>query len=178
MRRLTGFLVLVLSLMLATGASAKEITAAKVCGVEGCHATKDRAMLEAFMEGGPSTLPPNPSPWYRVRVSMDEGSEGHWFSMVVVPSASMIRGSDDSGGYMSWVRITPEALRVYRKLARGLTPFPAAKLTGLEPKAPKAQVDEVIRPPRDDGDSSPLPWIGGGIALLAAGGVVLVRRRR
>jgi LPXTG-motif cell wall-anchored protein len=29
----------------------------------------------------------------------------------------------------------------------------------------------------DDGDS-PLPWIGGGIALLAGGGLVLVRRRR
>jgi MYXO-CTERM domain-containing protein len=181
MRRLTVGLALVLSLAFAADAAAKEVVAAKVCGPSACRETRNQQLLEAFMEGGPSTLPPNPAPWYRVKTRMDEGDTGVWISSVVVPSASMIRGDDNAGGYMSWVRISPSALSVYRKLAQGLAPFPARELRGLEP--PPAKVDEVVLPPHpqeaaatDDG-ASPLPWIGGGIALVAAG-LVVVRRRR
>jgi LPXTG-motif cell wall-anchored protein len=184
MRRLTGFLVLVLSLMVATDAAAKEMVGAKVCGPSDCRRTENRHVLEAIMEGGPSTLPPNKAPWYRVLSKIDEGDQGFWVRSVVVPSASMIRGDDNAGGYMSWVRISPATLRVYRKLTQGIAPFPARKLRGLEP--PPAKVDEVVLPPhphsiaaaKDDDGTSPLPWVGGGIALLAAGGLVLVRRRR
>lgn len=171
-----------LSLVLAADAAAKEVVVAKVCGPTRCRETRDHQVLEAVMEGGPSTLPPNPAPWYRVLGKMDEGDTAVWVRSVVVPSASMIRGDDNAGGYMSWVRIAPDVVRVYRDLARGIEPFPARKLRGLEP--PPAKVDEVVLPPHartaaaeDDGDS-PLPWIGGGIALLAGGGLVLVRRRR
>jgi MYXO-CTERM domain-containing protein len=185
MRRLTVGLAWVLSLVVAADAAAKEVVAAKICGPSDCRETRNHRMLEAFMEGGPSTLPPNPAPWYRVETRIDEGDSGFQASSVVVPSASMIRGDDNIGGYMSWVRISPATVRVYRKLTRGIAPFPARKLRGLEP--PPAKVDEVVLPPhpnrqpaavaKDDG-GSPLPWIGGGIALLAAGGLVLVRRRR
>jgi len=173
----------VLSLVFAADAAAKEVVVAKVCGPTQCRETRDHHALEAIMEGGPSTPPPNPAPWYRVLGKMDEGDTGVWVRSVVVPSASMIRGDDNAGGYMSWVRIAPDVVSVYRELARGIKPFPARKLRGLEP--PPAKVDEVVLPPHvrtaaaaeDDGDS-PLPWIGGGIALLAGGGLVLVRRRR
>jgi MYXO-CTERM domain-containing protein len=180
MRRLTVGLALALSLVVAADAAAKEVVAAKVCGPADCRETRNHRILEAFMEGGPSTLPPNPAPWYRVKTRMDEGDTGVWMTSVVVPSASMIRGDDNAGGYMSWVRISPSALRVYRKLAHGLAPFPARKLRGLEP--PPAKVDEVVLPPHrqtaaaEDDGASPLPWIGGGIALLAVG-LVVVRRR-
>jgi LPXTG-motif cell wall-anchored protein len=182
MRRLTVGLALVLSLVFAADAAAKEVVVAKVCGPTQCRETRDHRVLAAIMEGGPSTLPPNPAPWYRVLGRMDEGGSGFWVKSVVVPSASMIRGDDNAGGYMSWARIAPDVVSVYRELARGIKPFPARKLRGLEP--PPAKVDEVVLPPHaptaaaQKNGGSPLPWIGGGIALLAGGGLVLVRRRR
>jgi MYXO-CTERM domain-containing protein len=182
MRRLTVGLALMLSLAVAADAAAKEVVAAKICGPSDCRETRNHQVLEAFMEGGPSTLPPNPAPWYRIEAKIDEGDSDFQVNSVVVPRASMIRGDDNAGGYMSWVRISPDAVRVYRKLAQGIAPFPARKLRGLEP--PPAKVDEVVLPPHrqtatvEDDGASPLPWIGGGIALLAAGGLVLVRRRR
>jgi MYXO-CTERM domain-containing protein len=180
MRRLTVGIALALSLIVAADAAAKEVVAAKICGPSDCRETRNRQLLEAFMEGGPSTLPPNPAPWYRVETRIDEGESGFQASSVVVPSASMIRGDDNAGGYMSWVRITPATVRVYRELARGIEPFPASKLTGLEP-AP-AKVDEVVLPPHhvaaaEDDGASPLPWIGGAAAAVLALGLVVVRRR-
>ena len=179
MRRLTVGIALVLSLALAADAAGKEVVAAKVCGPSDCRETHNRHMLEAIMEGGPSTLPPNPAPWYRVRSKIAEGDQGAWVSSVVVPSASMIRGDDNSGGYMSWVRISPDTLRIYRKLTQGIAPFPASKLRGLEPRP--AQVDEVVLPTASDedgGGGTAWPWVGGGIVLVGGAGLVLVRRRR
>jgi MYXO-CTERM domain-containing protein len=175
MTRLTVGLALLLSLVVAANAAAKEVVVAKVCGPTQCRETRDHRFLEAVMQGGPSTLPPNPAPWYRVLGKMDEGDTSVWVKSVVVPSASMIRGDDNAGGYMSWVRITPELVRMYRELATGIEPFPADELRGLDPRP--AQVDEVVLPPHEPEGASPLPWIGGGVALLAAGGLVLVRRR-
>jgi len=66
----------------------------------------------------------------------------------------------------------------YRALVDQIAPFPAAKLRGTG--APKARVDEVVLPPHEPaasgGGASPLPWVGGALAL--AGGLVLLLRRR
>jgi MYXO-CTERM domain-containing protein len=178
MRRLTICIALVLSLAFASDAVAKEVVAAKVCGPSDCVKTRDRDTLTVFMQGGAPTDPPSgKTGWYAVRVIVDEGGEHHAFPMVVVPSAGLLRGGDDAGGY-SWVRLTPDATRRYRKLTRGIAPYPAGKLRGTGP--PKVRVDEVVlgpRQPATSGGASPLPWIGGGVALLAAVLFLLLRRR-
>ena len=72
---------------------------------------------------------------------------------------------------------TPRGKLEYRRATRGLAPFGAATLRGVG--APKVRVDEVVPPaeePHQDGGSSPLPWIAGGVVLLALAGL-LIRRR-
>jgi hypothetical protein len=181
MRRLTLFLVLILSLAFASDAVAKRVVSAKVCGPADCRETHDRAALAAFEEGGPPTSPPKgKADWYSVRVLIDvEQERPESFSMVVVPDERLIRGDDGEGGY-SWAHISPAAVRVYRDLTEGIEPFPARELSGTGP--PKVRVDEVVLPPREPaasgGGASPLPWIGGALAVLAAGVALLLWRRR
>jgi hypothetical protein len=182
MRRLTPFLVLIISLAFASDAVAKRVVSAKVCGPSECRETHDRSELAAFEEGGPPTTPPKAkSGWYTVRVRIAvEGERHESFRMVVVPRAHLIRGGDGEGGY-SWAHISPSAVKVYERLTRGIDSYAAAKLAGTGP--PKVRVDEVVLPPREpaaasDGGSSPLPWIGGALALLVAAGLILVLRRR
>jgi hypothetical protein len=171
-------MVLALSLVPAGAAAAKEPVKAKVCGPSDCHTVKDRDALMALIEGGPPTDPPDRgAPWYTVRttIEMDEGQRDSFMS-AIVPSAGLIRGSDASEGYV-WMPATPRGERLYRRVTRGLAPFGAATLKGVG--APKVRVDEVVLPseqPHQDGGSSPLPWIAGGVVLLALVGV-LIRRR-
>jgi hypothetical protein len=181
MRRLTLFLVLILSLAFASDAVAKRVVSAKVCGPSECRETHDRGALAAFEEGGPPTSPPKAkSGWYTVRVRIAvEGERDHSFPMVVVPRAHLIRGDDGEGGY-SWAEISPSAVKVYDRLTRGIAPYAAAKLAGTGP--PKVRVDEVVLPPREpqasDGGASPVPWIVAGLAVLATGIALLLWRRR
>jgi hypothetical protein len=171
-------MVLALSLAPAGAAAAKEPVKAKVCGKSDCHTVKDRDALMALTEGGPPTDPPDRgAPWYSVRttIEIDRGRRDS-FSTAIVPSAGLMRGSDASEGYV-WMPATPRAKLVYRRVTRGLAPFPADSLKGVGP--PKVRVDEVVLPTEQahhDGGSSPLPWIAGGVALLALVGL-LIRRR-
>jgi len=178
MRRLTIWIALVLSLAFASDAVAKEVVAAKVCGPSECVKTRDRDTLAVFMDGGAPTDPPSAkSGWYAVRVTIAEGDSHDTFPMVVMPSAGLLRGGDGAEGY-TWVRLTPSSKREYRDLTRGIAPYPAGKLRGTGP--PKVRVDEVVLGPQQpaaSGGASPLPWIGAGVALLAAV-LFLVRRRR
>jgi hypothetical protein len=180
MRRLTICLGLVLSLALASDAAAKEVVAAKVCGPEDCRETHDRNTLTVFTEGGAPTDPPSHgSAWYSVRVTIEvEDGNRDSFPMAVLPGAGLMRGGDATEGY-TWFHLTPAGMRRYRALTHQLAPFPAAKLRGVGP--PKVRVDEVVlgpqQPAASGGGASPLPWIGGGVALLAAGLALLLRRR-
>jgi hypothetical protein len=179
MRRLTICIALVLSLAFASDAVAKEVTSAKVCGPAQCRETRDRADLTLFENGGGPTDPPaGKSPWYSVRMTMKiEGASDEHFTQVFVPRAGLLRGGDATEGYV-WMALAPTYARRYRELTRGIAPYPAAKLAGTGP--PKVRVDEVVLGPHQpaaSGGASPLPWIGGGVALLAAGLFLLLRRR-
>ena len=171
---------LVLSLAFASDASAKKVVAAKVCGPDECAETHDRNTLTVFTEGGAPTDPPaQGSPWYSVRVTVEvEDGQRDTFPMAVLPRAGLMRGGDGAGGF-SWFHLTPASARRYLALVDQIAPFPAGKLRGTGP--PKVRVDEVVRPPHEPtasgGGASPLPWVGGGLALLA-GGLGLVLRRR
>jgi hypothetical protein len=181
MRRLSICIALVLSLAFASDAAAKKLVAAKVCGPSECAETHDRSSLTAFANGSAPTDPPSHgSPWYSVRVTI-EGEDGRHdsFPMAILPRAGLGRGGDGAGGY-SWFHLTPDSQRRYDALARQIAPYPAAKLRGLGP--PKVRVDEVVRPPREPaasegGGASTVAWLGGGLAALAAGLALFLRRR-
>ena len=178
MRRLTICIVLTLSLVPAGAAAAKKPVAAKVCGPSDCRTVKDREALMALTEGGPPTDPPDrASGWYSVRmtIEIDHGRRDS-FPLVIVPGAGLMRGGDAGQGY-AWMPVAPTAVREYRRVTRGLAPFPAGALKGVGP--PRVRVDEVVLPRAEaepDGGSSPLPWIAGGVVLLALAGA-LIRRR-
>jgi len=179
MGRLTACLALVLALALASQASAKEIRSAKVCGKSDCRTVKDHKALVALSGGGPPADPPDHAVgWYRARLVVDTGG-GHRdaFSLVVAPAAGMVRSTDEME-QAAWLPVSKDAVREYRAMTRGLEPFPAERLGGLEPRRPpKVRVDEVVLPP-DDGGSSGTPiwaWIAGGAALVGALGVLILR---
>jgi hypothetical protein len=171
-------MVLALSLVPAGAAAAKEPVKAKVCGASECRTVKDRDALMAITEGGPPTDPPkHGAEWYSVLMTIQIGDdEFDHFRSAIVPSLGLLRGSDPSEGFV-FMPATDRAAREYRRVTHGLAPFPADTLKGVG--TPKVRVDEVVLPteqPHEDGGSSPLPWIAGGVALLALGGV-LIRRR-
>jgi hypothetical protein len=169
-------MILALMLIPAGAALAKEPVKAKVCGPSDCRTVKDRQTLMALTEGGPPSDPPkHGAAWYRVRttIALGEGQRDH-FSTAIVPSAGLMRGSDASQGYV-WMPATAAAMRAYREVTRGLAPYPARTLKGVG--VPKVRVDEVVLPPHeaqpDGGGSSPLPWIAGGVVLVALAGALI-----
>src|SRR3954466_5613099 len=58
-RRLIPLLVALAALVVAPAAAAKEITSVKACGDSGCVTTRDPAILQGLMNGGPPTVPPD-----------------------------------------------------------------------------------------------------------------------
>ena len=157
MRRLPLYLALVLSLALTADAAAKEVVSAKVCGVSGCEEVTDRDSLLALQEGGPPTSPPGKSSaFYRARLAViGDHDEIFRFSIELVPDLGLIKGEDGT-----WMAVSTAAVTEFRRMTRGLDPFPAARLGGVA-----APTKEASAPVSDD---APVwPWIAGGLVLLA-----------
>lgn len=180
MRRfLLVYLATVLPLAAAGEAAAKEVVAAKVCGASDCRELTDRAQLMALQEGGPPTGPPaKRSEWYRADVVVaGEGDDRFRFELALIPDAGLMRGEDGT-----WMPVSKRAARLLREATRGLQPFPAKELGGLEPPGPaEARVDEVVVIDQGAAPSSaaPLwPWLAGACGLLLLGVLLAVRRRR
>src|SRR5215211_6398717 len=170
---IVGFALMALPLVPAAQASAKEVAKAKVCGPSDCREVKDHDQRLALIEGGgpPTAPPPNASPWYRAVVTIRGEGERSTFTTALLPAAGLVRGESEYGGY-TWMPIAKESASAVREMTRGIQPFPAAKLRGLDPDAPKAT---------SDGGSSALVWLLGGLAAaagLAATAIYFVRRRR
>ena len=73
--RLIPLLVVLAALVVAPPAAAKEITAVKACGDSGCVTTKDPAILQGLMNGGPPTVPPDAqAPAVRLTATITEPS--------------------------------------------------------------------------------------------------------
>ena len=82
----------------AAAASAKEI-AVKVCGADGCHDVTDRATM-AVTDGGPPTAwPDEPSPFYRVKISVtgEDGETVPGWTFLWVPAARRSSSRTDVG---------------------------------------------------------------------------------
>jgi hypothetical protein len=178
MKRLSVCLALVLPLVLAGGAAAKEAVSAKVCGASDCRTVKDRKALLALMHGGVPVDPPDASPFYRAELTVRGDGELFTFPVVIVPSKGLLRGGTEAEGY-TWMPVPAKAVRVYRRVTRGLEPLPATKLAGLTPR--KARVDEVVLPPRQlEPTTSSLawPWIVSALGAAAVVALAVTRLRR
>jgi hypothetical protein len=180
MTRLTLCLTVVLSLILAAEATAKEVVAAKVCGASDCREVRDEKSLMAMAEGGPPTDPPKASGFYRAELTVKgDQDETVTFGIHLVPTAGVIRGEDGT-----WMPVSDQAAAEFRRITRGLEAIPAARFGALKsPPLPEARVDEVVEPPQQpvaaaSGDAPVWPWIAGGLAVLIILGLALTWRGR
>jgi hypothetical protein len=161
MTRLATLIVVVATLVLAPAAAAKEITTVKACGDNGCVTTKDPAILQGLMNGGPPTVPPNArAPALRLTATVSERPGGKavaTFQSRWVPSLGLLVGEDGT-----WMRLPASAARALNAL--DVEPFPAA--TAPAP------------PATDDGAPT---WVlivtGLAVAALLVGGTLYVLRR-
>jgi hypothetical protein len=187
-RRLVIAVTAAAALAWAPGAAAKQVTSVTACGVDGCVTTTDPAVLQAMMNGGaPSDPPAHPSGAIRLRSRIEEpdgttiGRFVNWW----VPRTAMLLSEDGM-----WIAIPHAAVQALDGVAADLEPFGPERLgarfadTGAH-AAPPPPVSTVAAPapapePAGDGGSALGAWLVGvpvGVALAAAGALLLVRRR-
>jgi MYXO-CTERM domain-containing protein len=182
MRRLTLPLAIVLAAAVAGDASAKEVTAVKLCGPADCRTSRDRDVIDVVQGGGqPSIATGEKAPWYRLGIRIHlEGAHDEHFAMAFAPAIRMLRGGNRESGY-EWIRLSRIDAAALGAVARGIEPFTAGKLRGTGP--PAVRVDEVVVPAAHAGGSSggdgasPVPWMVGGVGLIGAMLALLWRRR-
>ncbi len=185
MTRLTLYLTMLLSLVVAAQAAAKEVVAAKVCGASDCREVTDKKSLMALHEGGPPTDPPDKAAgFYRTEVTVKgEGDDRFTFDVALLPGTGLIRGTNDDGTF-SWLPVSEAADARFERMTRGLEPIAAKKLEGLDaPGLPEARVDEVVNIAGEpatagSGEAPAWPWIAGGVAALIMLGVAVYARAR
>jgi LPXTG-motif cell wall-anchored protein len=189
MRRLLWLLPLALVLALPPAAGAKEVGSLALCGTDGCHGVKGSQAKRDFENGAREAQPPaqaEPFLELRVRIRAHEGERIPGFSLRYLPTAGLLRSTDERGG-AAWTRPAPALAAALRQAARGLRPKPAALLGSLRPAPPaRARVDEVVVPAVDrdagraGGDGAPWLVLAGAAGALALGLAALrtLRRRR
>jgi LPXTG-motif cell wall-anchored protein len=167
-------------------AAAKEVGKATVCGADGCQTQNDKkTLITAVENGGPPTSPPPRNvPFYRVSVHI-KGDTGHPFQLLVAPAARRVRSDGNS-----WFGMDRFALAAWRKVTRGVRPFPAAKFPGPEPASkptgslpPQTYAPALDHPAQVTGGDGTDWWLiaglaAGALALFAAAAALLTRRRR
>lgn len=188
MRRLFA-LGLLVCLVLATPAQAKEVLSAKVCGENGCVTSRDRDLIAALAEGGDPVDPPKAAaPFFRVRLTIgdEKGKVMERFWTHFVPKGELIRASDGT-----WMPATDAYTGALKKVVNpSMAAYPAsrlAKLLASDQPVPtyQAHVSSVVQPsqsqPETDGGGIAVTTIGsvsGGALAVAALLVFAVRRRR
>jgi hypothetical protein len=179
MRRLAGLLALA-ALSLPASAGAKEFTALRLCGANGCHSTRDKqAMLDA-MSVQPQASPGHGGAFYRLRFTIGGAGmprEGFVRSQWI-PSLGLIRNAD--GPLVEFSLPYPGTARMLRRLTRDLRPLPAARLGRLNGGPSDARVSETVpapKPTRQGGGGSK-GWMWSGLAILPAVIAFFLQRRR
>ena len=187
MRRLFH-LGLLLCLVLAAPAQAKEVLSAKVCGENGCATSRDRGLIAALADGGDPVDPPTAAaPFFRVRLTIgdEKGKVMDRFWTHFMPKGELIRGSDGT-----WMPATDAYTGALKKVVNpSMAAYPAsrlAKLLASDQPVPtdQAQLSSVAPPspsqPETDGGvaAKTMGWVGGGALAVAVLLLFAVRRRR
>jgi len=135
MRRVL-LIVAVGSLVAAASADGKGLRWVEVCGPSDCRHTPGR-QIEGdvlifppwVMSGAPDDPPARAGRWLQVRVA--PARSRRIMRSVVMPGIGYA-GGDQGGGYgFVWERLGRDARATYRRLARGIEPYPAATATGI-----------------------------------------------
>jgi hypothetical protein len=168
------------ALALPATAAAKEISSLAVCGPAHCHTITARAALHGFIEGGYETLaPPRGGAFYAVKARIThEGEDAGSFTVQYLPALNLVRAEAEFHKHR-WLRPSGVTARALRRAARGLRPYPAAKLGLVRPPSPAPAGSPPARvsgSARGDG-AVRLGIAGGAGALVLVGAVLLFRRR-
>lgn len=168
-----GPIIIVSLLVFAAPAAGKGVSSASVCGAAGCKDVEGERLLIALSDAGNYSDPPAAgSPWFRAHVTFHSDGHEEEVSFVVVPEEQKLRTEDGT-----WTSMLPEHVEEYQAMVRGLDPFPASKLAGVDPSFASSSPAPAAP---DDGGGLGAGWIAGGVLalLLAAGALLALRRRR
>lgn len=155
-----------LLLLLAAPAVAKELTAARVCGADGCTTVRDRSVVAALPEGGDPTDPPTrAAPFYRMTMFLEHQGTRERYTVAVVPSLGLMRGPDGT-----WMPMSGALARLFGQIARRHEPFAAAGLKGVGRAVKPA-------PPASGGLGWPAIAALAAAALAVLAGAALTGRR-
>jgi hypothetical protein len=161
-------------------ASAKQFTKLAVCGTDGCHATRDKAVLEDAMTVEPQAAPDHGGACYRLRVTIGgpEMEQPFVQRMQWIPSLGLLRDAVEAPVGYSLPR--PPTEHALRRLSRGLHPFAARRLGPILRAPQGAKVDEVVTPPakHDGGGGGSAGWAWSLLSIIPAGIAFLWTRRR
>jgi hypothetical protein len=147
MRRLLA-IALPAVLLLGTSAAAKGVTAARVCGADGCRsiAGADASLLDA---GPPTDGPAKREPFVRMEFDVG-GGRAQPVRTVFLPRSGLVLADDGT----TWMH--PTTLAELRRQARRVTPFaasalpavraPASHARGPDPAAVRAPTPRVPNP--------------------------------
>jgi hypothetical protein len=185
-----ALVAVVVLLVAAPAATAKEIAKVQVCGQGDCNVlipgqgpagdtVQQRDLLALTEVVGPADPPPAASGWFRVRVTIEHhGVDESSWTDAWVPSARLLRTRDETGKGYAWFTVPRDTALSFLKLTRNLDPLPAATLRGLDAELPSPRVDEVVTasaPPDRDGG---VPWAWIALAVALAGLTAAALRRR
>jgi hypothetical protein len=168
MRRLLA-LALPAALLLGApaAATAKRVTAAKVCGADGCETIA--APGTSLLEGGPPAQGPAArEPFVRMQFRIGVPGHSEPVHMLFLPRSGLVLADDGQ----TWMH--PVALDALRTIADRVTALPAGALPASAPLAPRPSPPQ----PRVDGGSGVPWWPAVAAAVVLAAGAVLARRRR
>jgi hypothetical protein len=188
MHRQTAVLMLCASLLAALAlapsiAAAKNLQAATVCGVNECAPVPDDLLTIRLVESATTSAgPERAEPWYRVRLKFGGGGHGS-VELIVLPRGGYLAGlAEAAGASYDWTTIDSRVAALYRRLVRGLEPYPAARLELPQEPRPKltTAVDPAAAQSEDRGEGSDGLAVAGATAsvILLAAGVASFRRRR
>ena len=139
-RRLIPLLVVLVALVVAPAAAAKEITSVKACGDGGCVTTKDPAILQGLMNGGPPTVPPDAhAPAIRLTAAITEpgGDVAGTVQSQWVPSLGLLVAEDGT-----WMKLPTAAGRALNALDVRPFPVPGAPRPAASPAPPAPATDD------------------------------------
>jgi hypothetical protein len=121
-------LVGVLALVVPAAATAKELSAATVCGAKGCT-TFQRPSID-IASGGDGVADPAPAaaPYHAVKLTVDEQGHHESWTVFYVPGADMVVFRDEVGR-ATFEQLNGDARAAFRRYTDGIVPYPAPTIT-------------------------------------------------